>query len=289
MAHAALFRSKDDLLNKTLWDIGFFKDINKSKNLFLELKNKEYIRYEDLPLETKDGRSIDVEFVSNVYQVDGKKIIQCNVRDITRRKRAEQALKESEEKYKILIENSEEAIAVAQDGVLKFVNPKVVEVTGYSKGELESKPFVQLIHSDDRDKVLANYTKRLQGESISEPYAFRIVSRSSEIRWVEIKPVRISWMGKLAILSFMSDITRRKMDEDRLRLLESAVIYANDGVLVLEPDPDRQGRPKIVYVNPVFRRMTGYSDDIIGEFRKTNQSKYLYTINTIILMHEDSH
>ena len=147
--------SKEDLLNKKLWDIGFFKDINKSKNIFLELKNKEYVRYEDLPLETKDGRSIDVEFVSNVYQVDGKKIIQCNVRDITRLKRAELAKKESEEKYKILIENAEEAIAVAQDGILKFANSKVVEVTGYGKDELESKPFVQLGHPDDRDKVLA--------------------------------------------------------------------------------------------------------------------------------------
>ena len=110
-----------------------------------------------------------------------------------------------------------------------------------------------------------DYTRRLQGESISEPYAFRIVSRSSEIRWVEIKPVRIPWMDKMAILSFMSDITRRKMDEDRLHLLESAVVYANDGVVVLEPDPDRQGRPKIVYVNPAFKRMTGYGDDIIGK------------------------
>ena len=86
--------SKEELLNKYLWDIGFFKDINESRNLFLELQNKGYVRYEDLPLETKDGRSIDVEFVSNVYQVDGKKVIQCNVRDITERKRAEEAIRE---------------------------------------------------------------------------------------------------------------------------------------------------------------------------------------------------
>ena len=86
--------SKEVLLNKKLWDIGFFKDDEKSRDLFSKLQNKKYVRYEDLPLETKDGRSIDVEFVSNVYPVDGKNVIQCNVRDISERKRAEEAIRE---------------------------------------------------------------------------------------------------------------------------------------------------------------------------------------------------
>jgi len=78
------------LLGKRLWEIGAFRDIEASKAAFLELQSKGYVRYEDLPLETRDERHIDVEFVSNVYSVDHRRVIQCNIRDITRRKRIEE-------------------------------------------------------------------------------------------------------------------------------------------------------------------------------------------------------
>lgn len=84
--------TNEKLLGKRLWEIGSFKDIAASRAAFSELQQKEYIRYEDLPLETSDGRRIDVEFVSNVYTVDRKKVIQCNIRDITARKRAEKEI-----------------------------------------------------------------------------------------------------------------------------------------------------------------------------------------------------
>jgi PAS domain S-box-containing protein len=78
------------LLGKRLWEIGAFRDIEASKAAFLELQSKGYVRYEDLPLETRDERHIDVEFVSNVYSVNHKRVIQCNIRDITLRKRIEE-------------------------------------------------------------------------------------------------------------------------------------------------------------------------------------------------------
>ncbi|MFA4848840.1 MAG: PAS domain S-box protein [Methanoregula sp.] len=84
--------SREQFLGKKLWEIGLFKDIVANKDNFEELQRQEYIRYEDKPLETSDGRKIAVEFVSNVYTVDTKKVIQCNIRDITERKRAEDAL-----------------------------------------------------------------------------------------------------------------------------------------------------------------------------------------------------
>ena len=76
-------------IGKKLWEIGAFEDVEASKAAFSELQSKGYVRYEHLPLETRDGRHIDVEFVSNVYLVNGKKVIQCNIRDITARKQAE--------------------------------------------------------------------------------------------------------------------------------------------------------------------------------------------------------
>lgn len=86
----------DELLGKELWEIGTFKNIGYSKSAFTELQLREYIRYEDMPLVTKTGKAISVEFVSNVYFADHKKVIQCNIRDITEHKRMDNALKESE-------------------------------------------------------------------------------------------------------------------------------------------------------------------------------------------------
>jgi two-component system, cell cycle sensor histidine kinase and response regulator CckA len=91
--------SRKEFIGKALWDIGLFKDIEASKAAYRELKAKRYVRYDDLPLKTRDGRSINVEFVSNVYGVSGKKVVQCNVRDITKRKsveRSEQQLRQSQ-------------------------------------------------------------------------------------------------------------------------------------------------------------------------------------------------
>jgi PAS domain S-box-containing protein len=84
----------EQFLGKHLWEIGLFKDLEQSKAAFCELQEKGYIRYEDLPLQDKNGVHRQVEFVSNVYEVGDGKAIQCNIRDITERKRAEQQLRE---------------------------------------------------------------------------------------------------------------------------------------------------------------------------------------------------
>lgn len=88
--------SRDEFVERKLWEVGAFKDVEASQESFEALQENEYIRYEDLPLRAKDGRLIEVEFVSNVYLVEGEKVIQCNIRDITDRKQAQDALLESE-------------------------------------------------------------------------------------------------------------------------------------------------------------------------------------------------
>jgi PAS domain S-box-containing protein len=88
--------SPEELLGKELWEIGLFKDIEANQAAFRQLQEKGSIRYEDLPLETKDGRRADVEFVSNVYPVESRPVIQCNIRDISDRKRADKARREAD-------------------------------------------------------------------------------------------------------------------------------------------------------------------------------------------------
>jgi len=88
--------SADELRGKELWEIGLFQDIEANRVAFRLLQEKGYIRYEDLPLETKDGRHAYVEFVSNSYPVEGHQVIQCNIRDISDRRRAEEAVREAD-------------------------------------------------------------------------------------------------------------------------------------------------------------------------------------------------
>ena len=87
--------SHEQFVGKAIWEIGLFKDIASNKDRFIELQRQKCVRYEDLPLETANGRQIEVEFVSSIYTVDSQKVIQCNIRDITERKRLEEGLKSS--------------------------------------------------------------------------------------------------------------------------------------------------------------------------------------------------
>jgi len=84
--------SHAEFLGKKLWEVGSFSDRAESKQMFAELQAKGYVRYEDLPLKTKTRAQVQVEFVSNIYDCEGIKVIQCNIRDISQRKRAEQLL-----------------------------------------------------------------------------------------------------------------------------------------------------------------------------------------------------
>ena len=96
--------SHEDFLGKKLWEIGVFKDVDASKAAFSELQAKGYVRYNDLPLETKDGRPMAVEFVSNVYLVNHHKVIQCNIRDITERKHIAAALRDAHDELERRVE-----------------------------------------------------------------------------------------------------------------------------------------------------------------------------------------
>jgi two-component system, cell cycle sensor histidine kinase and response regulator CckA len=117
--------SREEFLGKALWDIGPFKDIEASKTAFRELQAKQYVRYEDLPLKTRGGRSINVEFVSNVYRVNGKQVIQCNIRDITKRKYAEQSEQQIRQTQKM------EALGQLAGGVAHDFNNLLGVILGY--------------------------------------------------------------------------------------------------------------------------------------------------------------
>jgi PAS domain S-box-containing protein len=172
-----------------------------------------------------DRTPFDAEVSLNRILLGNVWYIQAAVRDISARKQVEQALLKSEENYRHLIENANEAIIVAQDGLLKFVNPMMATLTGYSVEELTTLPYIEIIHPDDRAIVRDRRQRRISGEKISSRYMFRINSKDNSTRWVEISAVSIDWEGRPATLNFLIDITTRRQAEEALR--ESEERYRN--------------------------------------------------------------
>jgi PAS domain S-box-containing protein len=127
--------SKADFLKKYLWEVGVFKDIAASKSNFSILQKKRYVRFEDLPLETKTGETVDVEVVANAYQVDSTSIIQCNIRNITDRKRSEKLaldrVREIKTRDEAILNSIGDAVfACDKEGILLLFNKMAEDMTG---------------------------------------------------------------------------------------------------------------------------------------------------------------
>jgi len=138
----------------------------------------------------------------------------ASIIDITPRKKTEEALQESQEKYRLLFENANDAIFIAQDGIVKFPNPRVPELVGYSAEELAQMPFADLVHPADRAMVLERYQKRIAGDrDIPVTYSLRVVSKAGDGLLVELSSVQITWDGRPATLNFVRDITQQKKME----------------------------------------------------------------------------
>jgi|Deesub1362B_J571_1020462.scaffolds.fasta_scaffold00281_13 PAS domain S-box-containing protein len=177
-----------------------------------------------------------------------------------------------EEKYRLLVENTNDIIAVIQNGVVKYVNPAAIRITGYSVDELKSKPFFELIHPDDRQIAYENYMRRLKGSEIPRRLIYRIIDKDGNIKWIEINCVSIRWDDKPAILYICTDITKRKEIEDALK--ESEEMYRNlvkasyDAVLVIDSAGNiidaSESTLKLLRLNT--------SDEIIGK----NVKEFIY-------------
>ncbi len=173
----------------------------------------------EVRLQRNDGSIFDTELTARIVGFAGESAAQVCLRDISERKRAEQALRESEEKYRLVVENAGDAVVVLQNGIFKFINPRAIQIAGYSDEDLKSKPFLDFVHPEDKQTVALRYAERLQGAYLQEAFPFRVITKDGRTIWVEAKSVLISWNGTPATLNFLSDITtKRRIEEELLKI-----------------------------------------------------------------------
>jgi PAS domain S-box-containing protein len=132
------------------------------------------------------------------------------------RKQAEKALRESEQRYRLLVENTNEAIVVVQDGKAKFAN-RGIEWAGYTREEYMSIPIMETIHPEDREAVEQRYLKKINGDTTPTRQTYRGLEKSGLIHWIEVSSVLIDWGGQPATLNLITDITERKRTDDDLK------------------------------------------------------------------------
>lgn len=177
-------------------------------------------------------------------------------RDITQRKIAQDALEESEERYRTFVESANEAIFVIQDGKIPFCNKKGLDLIGYDSGYLASHTFLDLLHPDDRIAALERHNRRIRGEMIDPLAELRVIDGSGTLHWLEINAVIVPWDGKPATLNFAADITTRKKGDDALRESEHHYHLLADNVQDVIWTADKDMR--LTYVSPSVKTIMGY-------------------------------
>ncbi|MCB1042284.1 MAG: PAS domain S-box protein [Acidobacteria bacterium] len=164
-----------------------------------------------------DGSEFYADISLNAFKMEDRTFKVAIVRDVTQRRLSENAVRESEEKYRTLVENAHDAIFIAQDGCIKFPNPRALGMIGFSRAELLQMDVLDLVHPEDRKTVARNYINQIRGETPTGTYSFRIINRAAETLWVELSTVRINWEGKPGSLNFLRNITQQKDLENRLQ------------------------------------------------------------------------
>ncbi len=238
--------SLDELQEKKLWEIGSFEQVCENRERFEKLRDEGYVRYEDIPLESKSSEKVPVEFVSNVYRAGGEEVIQCNIREISERKKAEKKL---EEKHRLLQNLLGNVPGLAyrclndEHYTMKFLSDGCKELTGYEPEQLidnKELSYKELIHPEDRkelrDKIQSSIEK---GEHYQDNY--RIETAEGDIKWVWEQGKGVDSENDHTYLEgIIIDITERVEMERELekseRKYRTVFESANDAIIIMDEE-----------------------------------------------------
>ncbi len=259
---------------KTINLASTYEDPQLREEFLIQLVKTGKINNFEAKFKKKNGQRYYALLNAELINIEDEKLIITNVQDITDKKQFELALAESEEKFRTIAEQSSLGIVILQDGIFKYSNKGLSDITGYSKDEIRKwsqNEFTKKIHPDDLPTVIENYQKKIRGEmSLSSSYTCRIITKSEKIKWIEIRSIAIQYLGRLADLATFIDITEQKEAERRIQEAElryrTTFEQSPDGIMILDPQTKRA-----IEFNNSMCRLLGYSHE---EFAKLQINDY---------------
>ncbi len=248
-----------ELVGMNYWKIvhpDFEKLVKERGNARLQKKPVES-QYE-IKLVTKTGKEKWVFLSAAATDFNGKPAGILSLMDIDPLKKHETALKESETKYRMVVNNSLEGIFIVQNGKFVYVNPTFEKMLGMAHEKIAHLDFQDFIHPDDRKMVLENNLKRLKGEQIP-PYDFRVLFGNNIMLWVHLNATKIVWDNQDAVLCFLTNINDRKLAEDALKEREFTLknIVENSTNVFYSHTPDHL----LTYLSPQIESILGYTPE----------------------------
>ncbi|MBI5118816.1 PAS domain S-box protein [Candidatus Poribacteria bacterium] len=273
-AGEALGYKREDVLNKVNFREMIHPDDFEDVAIHLHKRVTGEEQHPNFPfrLRKADGSYMDIELNGAViYDGEGRpKTYMGVMRDVTERNRAEQALRESEERYRVLVDNSLTGIYLRTGQNVIFVNNRLKQILGYSEEELLRMRLVDVIHPADRGFALQRAAQRMGGWDNQSHGHVRVITKSGEIRWVETFASLINFQGKPTVLGTIIDITDAKRAEELLRQSEEKYRNLLDTLEIGFYETDLAGN--IIFFNETMSRLLGYSGE---ELRGMNYRQFI--------------
>jgi PAS domain S-box-containing protein len=280
VACQSLGYSLEELLKMKMTDIDVIRDVAAWYKMFKKVRAAGSVRIETLQ-RNKDGYTFPVDTTINYMLHNGKEYCLIIGRDITERKKVEGALKESESKYRRLVESAGAGMATINvAGHINFVNNTLCQMTGYSREELIDKLFVDFMHKDDADQIIKLFSGAVRENGARATLDFRVIHKSGRIVWCNTSPTDILYEDKVIGFSIIiHDITERKYLEEALKESEKKyrAIVEDQLELICRFIPDGT----ITFANGAFCKFYGkLSREIVGRSYLSMMDEHQYPIFT---------
>lgn len=247
--------SRDEAVGRSFREGVNEQDAQRLLTAYREMhRSGGHIRDLGFTLIRKDGTRRIVEGSANLLRKDGAFAgFQGALRDVTERKKAEEAVRESEVKYRQVVENAQEAIIVFVEDAIVYANPMSERITGYTVEELKGKTIHDLSLIEDNEAAARELNRKLKGDSGTYPSEYRYVKKTGEIGWYEAIAVAITWEGKPGLMVFAREVTeRKKLEEQFLQAQKMDAIGAMAGGIAHN-------------FNNILVGVMGYSEFLLGD------------------------
>jgi PAS domain S-box-containing protein len=256
--------TRDEICGRTSLELHVWPTPGDRDAMIAALLRQKTVRDQNAQFRTKSGSLITTLYSAGLITLEGDRCVLAAIADITAQRRAEDALRESESKFRMLAETTQSGIFIyRENGTFCYFNPPMARFTEYSSDELHHMTVWDLVHPDSVDLVRSRARARWRGEQVPPRYELKIVTKSGQVRWLDLSATLIQFQGQPAIVGTAFDITDGKRSEQQSKehtaLLQTLINNSPYGIMMGGHDH------RIRFCNSAFQRIFQYADDeVVG-------------------------